>query len=172
MNVRKRIFGVLMVGAMAAASTVIAQGVAHADGVFQPIRNTYTNMCLQPQSTEDLVPIVEMPCDGNGLQNWALSRVGTNHYRILNQDGFCFDAFDGAFEGARILQGDCVPISNEEFNTGAPVPGNVKLESRVRFRDNGFCISLPGAAAIPGLAAVLFSCGSVLGQQWSVGPSI
>jgi hypothetical protein len=170
MNVRSRILGMLMIGAMAATLTAVSAGSAHAVSAFHPIRNTYTGMCLQPQSGDDFAPIVQMDCDGTQMQRWYMDKLATNHYRIVNQaTGLCFNSFDGAFNGARILQVECVPVSNEEFNTGAPIPGNVKLESRVRFRDNGFCISLPGAASIEGLAAVLFTCGSMLGQQWSVG---
>lgn len=171
MSVKRRILGVIAAGAMAAALSLVASGVAHADSAFHPIRNTDTGMCLQPQTTEVFKPIVEHTCNGSQIQRWVFIKVGTNHYRILNQaSGFCFDAFDGAFNGARILQNDCAPISNDEFNTGAAIPGVVKLESRVGFRDNGFCIGLPGAAAIEGLAAVLFTCSTAqLGQRWIVG---
>jgi hypothetical protein len=171
MNIKTRILGILMIGAMAATLSVVGAGVAHAESAFHPIRNTWTGMCLQPQSVDNFAPIVQMDCNGDlQIQRWYMDKLATNHYRIVNQaTGLCFNAFDGAFNGARILQVDCVPISNEEFNTGAPIPGDVKLESRVRFRDNGYCIGVPGAASIAGLAVVLFTCGTSLGQQWSVG---
>ena len=171
MNMKRRILSILMIGAMAATLNAVGAGVANAESAFHPIRNTYTGLCLQPQSGADFAPIVQINCDGSSqMQRWYMDKLATNHYRIVNQaTGLCFNAFDGAFNGARILQVECVPISNEEFNTGAPIPGNVKLESRVRFRDNGFCISVPGAASIEGLAVKLYTCGSTLGQQWSVG---
>jgi hypothetical protein len=170
MNVRKRLLGVLMTGVAALGLTVMAPGTAQAQSAFHPITNTTTGMCLQPQTPEQFVTIVQKFCDGGLLQKWVLIKVGTNHYRILNQSsGFCFDAFDGAFEGARILQNECAEISNDEFNTGGAVPGVVKLESRVGFRDRGFCIGV-GAAPINGLAAHLTACSTTqLGERWSVG---
>jgi ricin-type beta-trefoil lectin protein len=170
MNVRQKILGALLIGATTLGLGVIAPGAAQAQSAFHPITNTTTNMCLQPQTPEQFVTIVQHTCDGSLLQKWVFIKVGNNHYRILNQlSGFCFDAFDGAFGGARILQNECAPISNDEFNTGGPVPGVVKLESRVGFRDRGFCIGV-GAAPLEGLAAQLTACSSTqLGQRWSVG---
>jgi hypothetical protein len=49
----------------------------------------------------------------------------------------CFNAFDGAVNGVRVLQTVCKSISNEEWNTGRQLPALTKIESRERFRDTG-----------------------------------
>jgi hypothetical protein len=144
-------------------------------GVFHPIASTGTGMCLEPagQSTAELAAIVQQRCVRTGqeslAQGWKTIKVGTNHYQFLNQlSGFCFDAFDGAFNGARLLQGTCVPISNEEFNTGKPLPAFTKIESRERFRDTHFCVDVPGNQRIPGLAVQLFTCNGTPAQTWQI----
>jgi hypothetical protein len=76
-------------------------------------------------------------------QGWEHRRLATNHYRFVNQhSGLCLDAFDGAFNGARLLQGTCKAISNEEFNTGTQLPARTKIEARPGFRDTGFCLDV------------------------------
>jgi hypothetical protein len=143
---------------------------------FTAIRNVGNFMCLEPegQSTVEFASIVQEPCVTTGLesvaQGWESIRTGTNHYRFRNQlSGFCFDAFDGAFNGARLLQGTCVPISNEEYNTGRSLPAATKIESRVRFTDTGFCVDVPGARSTPGLAMQIFRCNGTLAQVWVIG---
>ncbi|BFU44414.1 RICIN domain-containing protein [Krasilnikovia sp. MM14-A1004] len=145
-------------------------------GVFNPIRNVGDGKCLQPEgeSMAEFAAIVQMPCATTGLaglaQGWQQIRVGTNHYRFVNQlSGFCFDAFDGAFNGARLLQGTCVPISNEEFNTNTGLPNVVALESRVGFRNTGYCIDVPGALPFDGMAMQIYRCNGTLAQRWVVG---
>jgi len=140
---------------------------------FHPIKNTGTSMCLQPQggSGADAAPIVQMPCDGNNAaQGWLEQRVGTHHYMFLNQaSGYCFDAFDGAFNGARLLQGQCKRISNEEFNTQVDLPNVTFLESRVHFKDTGFCVDVPGGRAVVGAAMQIWVCNGTPAQRWVVG---
>ncbi|MGA5300550.1 RICIN domain-containing protein [Nucisporomicrobium flavum] len=145
-------------------------------GSFTFIRNVGNNLCLEPAglSTAEFAAIVQNPCVTTGLesiaQGWESEKVGTNHYKFRNQlSGFCFDAFDGAFNGARLLQGTCVPISNEEYNTGASLPNVVKIESRVHFTDTGFCVDVPGATTQPNTAMQIFRCNGTLAQRWVVG---
>jgi hypothetical protein len=141
-------------------------------GVFNPIRNVGNGKCLQPAggSTAESAAIVQMPCTNSIAQGWQYVRVATNHYRFINQlSGYCFDGFDGAFNGARLLQGTCVPISNEEWNTGAALPNVVTLMSRVGFRDTNYCIDVPGAQATDGLAMQIYRCNGTLAQRWVVG---
>lgn len=118
-------------------------------GVFQPIMNFHFHKCLEPAgaSTAEFAPIVEVDCATTSpdreAQGWEHHRVGTNHYTFVNQrSGLCFDAFDGAFNGARLLQGTCKSISNEEFNTGTQLPATTKIEARPGFRDTGFCLDV------------------------------
>lgn len=184
MKVSSKIFRVLAVGALAAALNMVGGGAAQAaqvtapvkpaDGrLFNPIKNVGNGKCLQPadESSAEFAAIVQVTCDTNaGAQLWWHEQVGTNHYRFKSYiSGFCFDAFDGAFNGARLLQGTCVPISNEEFNTNTALPEVVILESRVGFRDTGFCIDVPGAQAIEGLAMQIWRCNGTLAQRWVVG---
>jgi hypothetical protein len=143
---------------------------------FNAIRNVGDNLCLEPegQSTVEFASIVQEPCVTSGLesiaQGWEYIRTGTNHFRFKNQlSGFCFDAFDGAFNGARLLQGTCVPISNEEYNTGTSLPAVTKIESRERFRDTGYCVDVPGAQWTPGLAMQIYRCNGTPAQVWVIG---
>lgn len=141
-------------------------------GVFHPLKNVGNGKCLQPAggSTVETVEIVQQPCDGSIAQGWQHVGVGGNRYMFLNQrSGYCFNAFDGATDGARLLQLTCKRISNEEFNTGAALPNVVKIESRVGFRDTNFCVDVPGGAATNGLAMQIWSCNGSLAQRWIIG---
>jgi hypothetical protein len=153
-----------------AAKVQPAGAVRPLAGAFNPIRNVGDGKCLQPTSTADVAPVVQITCNGSLIQNWAFLQVATNHYRFLNQlSGLCFDAFDGAFNGARLLQGECKAISNEEFNTGASLPNVTKIETRVHFNDNGFCVDVPGASPAEGLPVQIFQCNGTLAQRWVIG---
>ncbi|HEY6795879.1 MAG TPA: RICIN domain-containing protein [Kineosporiaceae bacterium] len=176
--------------AVAAAPLVVGALPAHAadkpatpasvrpalSGVFHAIRNTGSNLCLEPagQSTAEFAAIVQQPCVTTGgeslAQGWQPIKVGTNHYRFVNQlSGYCFDAFDGAFNGARLLQGTCVAISNEEFNTGTSLPAVTKIESRVHFTDTGYCVDVPGGGHTPGQAMQIYRCNGTPAQIWVIG---
>ena len=74
------------------------------------------------------------------------------------------DGADGAFNGARVLQGTCVPISNEEFRTSAAPPVAMSIQARVGFRDTGFCIDVPDGSSQEGLGVQLFQCNGTLAQ--------
>jgi hypothetical protein len=190
MQVRSKIFGALLAGAVAAGLNVAGGGLAPADaavraaqvttpitpfaGVFHPISNVGNGMCLQPASTADTAAIVQEPCiPGSIAQGWQDRQIGTNHYNFINQQtGECIDAFDGAFNGARVLQTMCrgnVGNTNQQYNTAATLPNVVIIMSRVGGSDTGFCIDVPGAQAIAGLAMQLFSCNGTLAQRWVVG---
>jgi hypothetical protein len=142
-------------------------------GVFNPITNFRTGKCLEPEgaSTAEFARIVEVDCATKpgpdaDAQGWAHHSVGTNHYTFLNQrSGLCFDAFDGAFNGARLLQGTCKAISNEEFNTGTRLPATTKIEARPGFKDSGFCLDV-----LSDLTQVaFFQCGSSPSQTQTWG---
>ncbi|GLZ42793.1 RICIN domain-containing protein [Actinokineospora sp. NBRC 105648] len=158
----------MLVGVGLTASATGASAAA-----FHPIKNSGSGLCLQPQggSTAELVAIVQMPCQrGNPAQGWLEQRVGSHHYMFLNQaSGFCFDVFGPAANGTRVLQGQCKRISNEEFNTNVDLPAITVLESRVGFRDTGFCVDVPGGQSTPGLAVQVFRCNGTPAQSWVVG---
>jgi hypothetical protein len=167
---------VVLLAGLGLAATATATDARSASvrsaGVFNPIRNVGNGKCLQPEggSTALFAAIVQEPCDGSSAQSWESLQVGTNHYQFVNQaSGNCLDAFDGVFNGARLLQNECKRISNDEFNTSAALPNVVILESRVGFRDTGFCVDVPGASAADGLAMQLYRCNGTLAQRWVVG---
>ena len=60
-------------------------------------------------------------------------------------------------------------VSNAEWNTGDQLPNVVTLRTRVHFRDNPFCLNVPGGAATEGLAMQLWDCDGSLDQRWVVG---
>ena len=172
MRLLKRVGGlaatILLVGL---GSIAIASPAQAAD--FNPIKNLGNSMCLQPEngSTAEFAAIVQASCNPNNpAQLWRYFQVGTNHFAFENfASRFCFDAFDGAFNGARLLQGSCVHISNEEFNTGARLPDVVKIETRIHFRDNGFCVDVPQQRTDEGLAMQIFQCNGTVAQRWIMG---
>jgi hypothetical protein len=45
----------------------------------------------------------------------------------------------------------------------------MRLESRVGFRDTGFCVDVPGNEATDGLAMQIFKCNGTDAQRWLVG---
>jgi hypothetical protein len=151
------------------AKSVSAGVVTPFAGVFHPIQNVGNGLCLQPTSFDDGAPIVQLDCNSSILQGWQFIQLATNHYRFLNQSGWCLDTFGPAANGTPMVQGECKPISNEEFNTGASLPNVVILEARVGFRDTGFCVDVPGAQNTRGLAMQIYRCNGTLAQRWVVG---
>jgi hypothetical protein len=182
-KVRTKIFGTLVVAALATALSALGGGVAHAApattsvkpalGIFHPIVNVGTHKCLEPAHASTLLfaPIVQQPCNGSVAQGWLAIQVGTNHYRLANQfSGLCLQAWDGAFNGGRVLQDTCNFSSSNQFNTNQSLPGfRVILESRIGFQDNGFCVDVPGAQAIDGLALQMWECNGSDAQRWTIG---
>jgi hypothetical protein len=137
-----------------------------------PIRNVESNLCLQPEngSTDHFAAIVQNTCNGSVPQRWTAIRVGTNHYHFLNQNsGLCLWAWDGARNNGRVLLDDCNGASNSEFNTSATLPSVVRLESRVGFRDTGFCVDVPQGQHTPGVRVQIFRCNGQFAQRWAVG---
>lgn len=144
------------------------------DPLFVKIRNFQTNKCLEPASNADTAAVVEMTCTDvepeADTQVWLMHQVSTNHYQVKNAvTQLCFNAFDGAFNGARVLQTVCKSISNEEWNTGRQLPALTKIESRERFRDTGICIDVPGGEGQDGTPVVLFQCNGTQSQAWAMG---
>ncbi|MGH3624283.1 MAG: RICIN domain-containing protein [Sciscionella sp.] len=184
MKVRHKVVRMLAVGASAAAVSLIGGGAAHAAqvtttpvtpfaGVFNSIRNVGNNgsKCLQPEFPVVNAKVVQEPCDAsNPAQGWQSLQVGTNHYRFINQgSGLCLNAFTAAANGSPMGLSACRNVSNEEFNTHTSLPDVVSLESRIGFRNTGFCIDVPGGRADNGLQMQLFRCNGSLAQRWVVG---
>jgi hypothetical protein len=164
-------------GFAATASVAQAKPVPSGDititaSQFRPIRNVGTNKCLQPEtrSTAEFARIVQNTCDGHPAQNWdSQSLGGNNQHRFLNQhSGLCFNAFDGVFNGARLLQVACKRISNEEFNTGRALPAVTKIESRVGRVNTDYCVDVPGGETTEGREMHLFRCNNTPAQTWVI----
>ena len=154
-----------VVACLTAVGTASSASAAEAPSFA--IKNFQTGQCLQPASNEEAAPIVLAACNGSRLQKWAPIGLGGTHYRFGNvQTNRCFNAFDGAFSGARLLQIQCVPISNEEWNTARSLPSDipVKIESRERFRDTGICVDIHP----DGVDTVLFQCNGTQSQAWYI----
>jgi hypothetical protein len=163
----------LLLACTVGAIMVLAMGSpASADSLFQPIKNVGSNMCLQPEneSTAEFAAIVQVPCNGRTAQGWAEPYEGNGRYHLVNQlSGLCLDAFDGAFNGARVLEESCARISNEEWNPGRQLPDVVHLMSRTGNTDTNFCVDVPGAQVISGLAMQLYVCNGTVAQFFTVG---
>jgi len=166
------IVGIGLTAAPAAAANAQPTSIAPLAGAFHPIKNAGTGMCLEPEGPAEFTRIRQMPCDrANPAQGWLEQRVGTHHYMFLNQHtGLCFDAFDGAVNGGRLLQSGCFRgLSTEEFNTDVDLPNITIIESRVHGRDTGFCVDVPGGQATPGLLMQIFRCNGTPAQRWVIG---
>ena len=171
MKIRSKLVAAVSSGLLAAGMTLLGAGVAHAADPH-PIKNV-SGLCLEPldKSAELFVPIVQVDCDGSSAQRWfAQGFGGSNRWQFANEAShLCFDAFDGAFNGARLLQNQCAPISNDQFKSSRSLPDVVALESRVGFRDTGFCVDVPGNDTTRRLAMQLFRCNGTDAQKWLVG---
>jgi len=164
--------GLTATASAASAQPASAGSVTTFAGVFNPIKNVGNGKCLQPAggSTALFEAIVQMPCNGSSAQGWQYARVGTNTYNFINQvSGLCMWAWDGAFDGGRVLQSLCNRSSNAQFKTNAALPNVVVLQSRVGFRDTGFCVDVPSASSADGLGMQMYRCNGTLAQRWVVG---
>ncbi|GAA3636720.1 hypothetical protein GCM10022223_64070 [Kineosporia mesophila] len=141
-------------------------------GVFKPIKNSGTNLCLEPeyQSTAVGAYLVQMPCVTSGpeslAQSWQTVFVSKYHYKFVNQlSGLCMSNRDTA-NGAAIYQWDCYTVSDEEYNTGAALPAVAKIESRLHWKDSGACLDVPGGVATAGARMQLYKCNGTPAQIW------
>jgi hypothetical protein len=169
---RLRLVALLFSVAAVTALSLAVASPASANGSFYPIQNTATGMCLQPVAgaLDDGEAIVQEHCDGSIAQGWAPISLGGSSYHFLNElSGLCLDARGGAANGTPIQQFDCSSISNEKWDANRPLPDNiVTLTSRVS-GTNSFCLDVPGAQAINGLAMQLFRCNGTVAQLWPIG---
>lgn len=167
--------GSALIPAAAAANAADTPVKPLASGVFMPIRNVGTNLCLEPagQSMDGGVAIVQAPCvlDGNErfAQGWQYVKTATNHYKLINQlSGLCIRNKSIA-NGASVHQWPCSQISDEEYNMGTSLPAVTKIESRLNWKDSGSCIDVPGGVATVGQAMQIAKCNGSLAQTWVIG---
>lgn len=180
-NLGRFVVATLLAGCALASTAAAASAQPASDrqvtpaigGTFHWIRNSgNSNLCLEPegQSTSAGARIVQEPCVSGGIesiaQGWEADRVGTNHYKFRNQlSGLCLNA-TAIVNGASVIQWPCASISNQEFNTGTSLPAVAKIESRIHFRDTGFCIDEPGGLGTIGAAMQIFGCNGTPAQIW------
>ncbi|MEV4415130.1 RICIN domain-containing protein [Catellatospora sp. NPDC049609] len=106
MNMRRRLTTLVLATAVAAITGLATAGSASAAptaqdaqtlgvGVFQQIRNEYSNKCVIPKgnSLNPNAPIVQRTCDNSKSQHrWALFPTENGYYWIVNQgSGLCLD---------------------------------------------------------------------------------
>ena len=176
---RFRVVSMLAAVVMSAAVSILAYGGGAAQaapntafaGVFNPIRNVGNNKCLQPVAPVVSSAVVQQTCDGSVAQGWQFVSLGSNRFRFINQlSGLCLFAFSPpATNGDPMGLNTCRDVSNEEFNAGTSLPNVVILESRVGFKNTGFCLDVPGGTATDGVQMQLFRCNGTLAQRWVVG---
>jgi hypothetical protein len=144
---------------------------AYADDSFaRSLRNTGNDKCLQPlnASMDAGVPIVQEPCDGSRAQEWGFMTLGGTTFRMLNHEtGLCVDAQGNNTNGTPIIQWPCATISNETFDSGVELPGEVTMTARVS-GTHSHCIDVPGQGTDDGLAVQLWSCNGTVAQAWQV----
>ena len=163
----------MLAGALVIALNVLGAGVAQAaSAVTVEHFGSARGLCLQPEGgfTLEIVPIELQPCDGSAVQRWVFQPFGgTNRFQIANEaTHLCMNAFDGAFDNARVLQVQCAPISNEQWRTDRALPDVTRLMSRERFTDTNFCIDVPFNLPGVGVDVQLFRCNTTDAQRWSV----
>lgn len=172
-NARKKLTVGGLVAALVITLNMVGAGIAQAASSFTMEHfGSVRGLCLQPEggATLEAVPIELQPCDGSAAQRWLFQPFGgTNRFQIANEaTHLCLNAFDGAFDGARVLQVQCVPISNEQWRTDRALPDVTRLMSRERFTDTNICIDVPLNLPGPGVNVQLFGCNTTDAQRWAV----
>jgi hypothetical protein len=173
MKARKKLTIGMLVGALVIGLNLLGAGIAQAATVFTVEHfGSVRGLCLEPEGgfTLEIVPIELQPCDGSPEQRWLFQPFGgTNRFQIANESThLCMNAFDGAHDNARVLQVQCVPISNEQWRTDRALPDVTRLMSRERFSDTNICIDVPFNLPGVGVDVQLFTCNSTDAQRWAV----
>jgi len=161
----------LVAGATAAgAQSTSDKSLAPLAGEFRTIQIVGSNSCLQPEggSSAQWTPIVLATCNGSTAQGWKYQDLGKNHYSFLNPNGWCLYTVDDPADRSAVFQDACQD-SNAEWNSGVKLPDVVSLRTRVRYRDNNFCLDVPGGVPTEGLRVQLWACNGSLAQRWIVG---
>lgn len=180
-NVGRLVATVLAAGCLLATTASAANAQSEPEkslrpaigGSFHWIRNSgNSGLCLEPAglSTDSSALIVQEPCVSSGVeslaQGWQGLQVGNNHFKFQNQlSGLCLNATD-IINGSIVNQWPCNSNSNEEFNLGTSLPAVAKIESRIHFRDTGFCVDEPGALGTVGAAMQIWQCNGTPAQIW------
>jgi hypothetical protein len=160
----------------ASAHVASSKPVAPLAGEFHRIQNVGNGKCLQPQASPG-TRIVQLTCNGSSEQGWLALNDGSNRYRFVNGSGRgCISVNDTPVNGGPVQLDNCTlsdgsgrAVSNAQWNSGTVLPDVVTLKTRVRNVNNNFCLDVPGASSVDGLAMQLFTCNGSLAQRWVVG---
>lgn len=93
-------------------------GSVHAKSFSSPIRAAHSGLCLDvPESSNEVVGIVQWPCTGNPNQLFDFKPQSDNSYLIqARHSGMCLDVEAGSTEnGARLIQYPCHGSVNQRF---------------------------------------------------------
>jgi Ricin-type beta-trefoil lectin domain-like len=160
----RRLITLFFAAAMATASGLAVASPAYADDPIWQLVSAESGQCLQPAGGSSALgaAIVQEPCNGSALQQWAVvPPLGTKVHLVNRSNGLCLDARGGAANGTPIEQWVCDWISNENWNTGI---GADLLVSRVS-NTTGYCVTTPGPYR--GAPMELQGCDGSSAQQWN-----
>jgi hypothetical protein len=144
-------------------------------GIFHPIKNAGSGMCLQPQGgSTGVATLVQRPCLADGdpesdQQGWLFQSLGGSNVTIVNQrSGLCAYLNGEARDGTDIIQAECNGTTNTRWKVQT-TSGVTTIMSRLRNRDTGFCAEMFNGLPIDGSVAKVFRCFGTPQQAWVVG---
>ncbi|MER6665832.1 RICIN domain-containing protein [Amycolatopsis japonica] len=145
---KAKIIGLL---SAALAVTALAAPPAGADGYYR-VRNYGSNKCIQPHPNNPLgntVPVVQMPCNDNAVQKWAIVPNTPGTFRFINQaSGFCLDVLGTNTNRAPVIQVTCNTNSGQRWVPPA-FPNSVPdfIRSKVGGGNPTRCLDAKGETA-------------------------
>jgi hypothetical protein len=133
---------------------------------------------MQPLDAGSSALIVQEPCDmfttgvRNLMQEWYARCADSNcstFYWVNRGSGLCLRArgLGGPANGEQIMLWSCsAGISDIRWSYGSdPIAGTFILQSRIS-GSTGYCLDVPGASGIVGLALQLYRCNQTVAQIW------
>lgn len=170
MTISKKIFGTLAAGALAVSLSVAGGGTAGAATVFNPIKNTGSNMCLQPQGgSAGEANLVQATCNGGIAQGWLFQQLSGTTWRIINQLGNCMYMNGPVASGSPVAVVGCTPaVSNHSWQPIPAPPSIGTLKSRAG-NATTLCLDVPGGQPTEGLPVRVFRCNGTPAQAWVMG---
>lgn len=156
---------------LAAAPDVVANAVV---GTHR-LRLVNTLLCLQPQGGSAGDVLVELhACDTSAAQRWIFSNQ-SNGTALINQNSSkCLYNNAGLFNGGRPIDHESCFVSgtgniasNALWKVRTAAAG-ISFESRVTFRDTGFCMDVPGGFPFDGVTFQMWGCNGTGAQLYIV----
>ncbi|MGK4598539.1 RICIN domain-containing protein [Amycolatopsis sp. w19] len=135
----------------ALAVTALAAPPAGADAYYR-VRNYGSNKCIQPHPSaplEQRAPVVQMPCNNNAVQKWAIVPNTSTTFRFINQaSGRCLDVEGGNTNRAPVIQVTCNTNSGQRW-VPPVVPNSVPkfIYSKVGGGNPTRCLDAKGETA-------------------------